>query len=492
MALRPKVNLVVLDPGSGKARPGAWVTIYGANTLDKATLYADDDVATIANPVQANGLGQVAVRIAPGTYDVSMTWDGAAPTVVEDVLAWTPEAVVITSPGDLIIGGPQGIAQRLAVGANGQALIVEGGLPAWRTLSAGHGLPVGADNSLLSYGPGGTVTPIAPGLQDQSLAIQSGVPTWVSILAPGSTLPINQPGDLVIGAPSTGTPIRLARGATEDILKVAPTGGLYWGRTDNIGPGGGHCYLWTSGGYLALYPWEGNQIWINGAARTIPDGGTAGVAPTPGYALDTTYNIYAWWDGLNILLDVSTAPYAQTGGLMHKSGDLSRTLVGMARLIPGPEWGTTPKQRFLLTKFAPSVGQGSAFFTAPRTMAVPQTSFTEIHPEIRTEFLCWSWEQTLLSMSGTALVSTPGTIVQTIMVLDGGVSALSGNVQTSTIANEYISLASTWVGGFSDGYHFATLHANTNHFSSTGTVQWHGDPNGVTATRLHILVNGGG
>ena len=90
---RVKVNYVVLDPGSGKARPGAHVTFYDANTLTKTTLYADDDVTTVANPVQANGLGQVSVRVNPGLYDISMTWDGAQPTVVEDVLAWVPEGV---------------------------------------------------------------------------------------------------------------------------------------------------------------------------------------------------------------------------------------------------------------------------------------------------------------------------------------------------------------------------------------------------------------
>ena len=36
MALRPKLNFVVLDPGSGKARPGAFVTMYASNTLEKA------------------------------------------------------------------------------------------------------------------------------------------------------------------------------------------------------------------------------------------------------------------------------------------------------------------------------------------------------------------------------------------------------------------------------------------------------------------------
>jgi hypothetical protein len=208
--------------------------------------------------------------------------------------------------------------------------------------------------------------------------------------------------------------------------------------------------------------------------------------------VDVTYNVYAYWDGLNILLEPSTVPFTQTGGLMHKSGDLSRTLVGMVRLIPGVGWGTTARQRFLLTKFAPSVGQASGFLTAPRTMSVPHTSYEEIHGEIRVEFLCWDWEQTLISMSGTALVSAPGTIVETLIVYDGGVGQLVGNVQTSAVTNEYISMSADWVGGFTSGYHYVSLYASTNNFSNVGTVTWHGDPNGVTATRLHTLVNGGG
>jgi hypothetical protein len=490
--LRPKVNLVVLDPGSGKARPGALVTFYRANTLDLSALYADDDVTGITNPVQANGLGQVAVRLDTGVYDISMTWDGAQPTVVEDVVAWSPSADVITSPGDLIIGNASGAPTRLAVGANGQVLLVDNGLPAWKTLGAGVGMPAGTPGSLLSYDGSGALASILPGLQDQTLVIQGGVPSWASILAAGQQMPINQPGDLVIGAPSTGTPVRLARGNTDDVLKVSSTGGLSWGRTDTVGHGGGHCYLYVVNDSLILLPWEGSQIWIAGAGRTIPTGGTTPVPPSPGYVADTTYFVYAWWDGSAIQLDVSTVSYAEDGaGLMHKSGDASRTLVGMARLIPGTKWGSTQNQRFLLTKFAPSIGQGTAFFTAPRSMPVPNLSYVEINPEIRAEFLCWGWEQTLVSLSGTAQASAAGTLVTTLLVFDGQVY-LTGNVTTTAVVNEYFNVATSWVGAFSDGYHYVTVFSGNNNFGATGTVTWHGSPDGVTATRIHILVNGGG
>src|SRR4030095_12946142 len=135
---RPKLNLTVLDPGSGRAQPGAWVSVYAANTLILTTLWADDDISTMANPVQANQLGQVAMRVSPGIYDISMSWDGAQPTIVEDVLAWTPEGSVVTAPGDLLVGTATG-PSALRVGQENQLLVVDQGMPTWRHLASNDG-----------------------------------------------------------------------------------------------------------------------------------------------------------------------------------------------------------------------------------------------------------------------------------------------------------------------------------------------------------------
>ena len=122
---RPKMNCVILDPGSGKARPGAYVTVYLANTLTKATLYADDDVSTVqSDPGERARAGGGAS--GSGVYDISMIWDGAQPTVVEDVLAWTPVEALMTEPGDIIIGGPDGEAVRLPLGTRGSGADLRG------------------------------------------------------------------------------------------------------------------------------------------------------------------------------------------------------------------------------------------------------------------------------------------------------------------------------------------------------------------------------
>lgn len=219
---RPKLNLVILDPASGRARPGAWVSIYHANTLTLSPLYSDDDVTGLANPVQANPLGQVAVRVDPGMYDVSATWDGTQPTLVEDVLAWDATAG-ITAPGDISIGDANGNPVRLPIGTQGQVLAVDNGAPAWRFFGPGAGLPDGAAGSLLGYGPGNTLDVIEPGSANQVLAMAGGVPTWSSLVPATIAIPINQPGDLMVGD-ATGAPARLARGATGDVLTVLASG----------------------------------------------------------------------------------------------------------------------------------------------------------------------------------------------------------------------------------------------------------------------------
>jgi hypothetical protein len=437
MPARPKLNLTVLDPGSGRARPGAWVSVYLANTLTLTTLWADDDVSTMANPVQANQLGQVAMRVNPGVYDISMSWDGAQPTVIEDVLAWTPEAAVITEPGDLIVGShPSGSPGRLPVGQHLQVLTVNVANPTWQTLGAGAGLPWGPQGSLLGYGPGPEtyVTPIPPGTQDQALAMAGGYPTWVStLLPPGTTLPINQPGDLVVGAPGTGLPARLAVGALGSALTVSDNQTLVWSEPGGVGPGMGQCYLaYENSNSLWLTPFQGNKIWVNGRSRTIPDGGIR-LAPT-GLSVTTAYYIYVAWTGSALQLEASTIGFQQTGGLWHKSGDPSRTLVGyawVANQSGTPVWIDADWMRGVLSLFNQDERTGEAVMLAPSSttsvVPVPISAAAECY------FIAWGFTTVTMYMAGTAHCNVSGQGFVTYLYLDG--VALVGTQSTPLLAS---------------------------------------------------------
>jgi hypothetical protein len=487
---RPKANLVVLDPGSGKARPGAYVTLYLANTLTKAALYADDDVSTLPNPVQANGLGQIAARVEPGLYDISMTWDGAQPTVVEDVNV-LPTEIVITTPGDVIVGDAQGHASRLAVGTNGQVFLVINGMPQWGTLGAGSGLPTGSPGSILSYGPTGAISSILPGVQDQALVMAGGQPTWASILAPGSTLPINQPGDLVVGAVSTGAPARLPRGNAGEVL-TAQADRVIWANPSSSSAGRGEVTLGLyaygpPGGTVALLGEKGNQIWIDGAMRTLPNEG-ATLLPT-GLTADTLYFVYAAWVSNAIVLEASTTGWQSPSGFAYKNGDPSRTLVGMVRpILSGGtvQFVNSPRQRFVLQYFRTKPIFATACLTAPRVIP-SSTTAVEVHPEIAIEFLSWGFAVDKIDLTGEAIISQGGLLLSTAIVLDGvGKQGLA--ISTNEVNPVWQNIACGHTDYLAEGYHRATLHAWTN--GAAGDTTFWGDAAQLFGCRLTAYIQG--
>ena len=85
-----------------------------------------------------------------------------------------------------------------------------------------------------------------------------------------------------------------------------------------------------------LNPRGGNRIQINGSIEEIPSGGVA--LSNSSLSVDTTYWVYAYMNGTAMALEASTTANATDTasgnvGVEIKTGDSTRTLVGMARLI---------------------------------------------------------------------------------------------------------------------------------------------------------------
>ena len=113
---------------------------------------------------------------------------------------------------------------------------------------------------------------------------------------------------------------------------------------------------------LSYLPFNGNQIKINGAWRTIPTTGIVGLGRTGVFvagvagqnlAAGTRYFVYAFMNGSVITADYSTTTHATSltpgnAGVEIKSGDDTRTLIGMV----GTRVGTSdfidiPAQRWV-------------------------------------------------------------------------------------------------------------------------------------------------
>lgn len=97
----------------------------------------------------------------------------------------------------------------------------------------------------------------------------------------------------------------------------------------------GQCELTFPNPNIRLIPKGGASLVIDGTARSVPSGGVD-LAPT-GLTPDTLYRIYASWSGSAIVLEASTTGHTlHTNGVRIKSGDATRTLVGLVFVLAGP------------------------------------------------------------------------------------------------------------------------------------------------------------
>ena len=160
----------------------------------------------------------------------------------------------------------------------------------------------------------------------------------------------------------------------------------------------GQCRLTKSGANLLLSPYQGNGLTINGVVQKIP---SAGVTLAPGaLSIGTTYYIYAYMVSTVMTLEAVTTGHSTdtATGVEIKTGDVTRTLVGMARPITGPAWQDTLNQRFVVSWFNARPTSLSSAFTATRSYS--SATYGEPNSEIRNEFLIWGGDAATSQISG--------------------------------------------------------------------------------------------
>ena len=231
--------------------------------------------------------------------------------------------------------------------------------------------------------------------------------------------------------------------------------------------GHGQCKLTKSGSNLLLLPFDGNRIVINSLLRTIPDAGVS-LAPTS-LAASTVYYIYAYMVSTTVTLEASTTAYAiQTGtGVYTKSGDVTRTLVGLARTTSGVAWADTAAQRFVLSHFNRRNKNLANNFTVDRTTT--SATFVEMNTEIRCEFVTWADESIAVGYAGSVRTSGNNEVYAAIGI--DNITAVQGVTTTVATATVACGHAHNYHATLSEGYHYATVLG-----LATG---------GVTATFLH-------
>lgn len=241
----------------------------------------------------------------------------------------------------------------------------------------------------------------------------------------------------------------------------------------------GQCLLALSGGNLVLSRKNGRLLTINGAAEVIPSAGVT-LAAT-GLTPSTLYYIYAYMSSGTMTLEASaTVPAVDaTTGISIKTGDATRTLVGMARPVTGPAWVDSTAQRFVRSWYNDSGVKLFNNFTASRTTT--SITFIELNSEIRCEFLIWTSEFVEAMGAGSNFNNTASGRNMTSLGFDGTTTEVSGNQSILAGSSQLTTFAAQALkSGLSQGYHYVTLLGSVD--SGTGT--WNGDQDGRRSSIL--------
>ena len=247
-----------------------------------------------------------------------------------------------------------------------------------------------------------------------------------------------------------------------------------------------HCgrLTYVSATAIKFAPFNGDQIKINGDIYRIPSAGIAGVANTSVFVngtgaqnlgASTLYYVYAFINSGVVTADFSTTAHSTSTtegnvGTEIKTGDNTRTLVGMVRTNGSSQFVDSAAQRFVLSWFNRQTRGGYAAFTADRTTT--STTFVEINTEIRNEFLTWSGEAVIADISGTGNNSTTNRFIFTGISFDGGTPDFMAGSQASTAGlNNSVACGGT-KNGLSEGYHYATLFGSVANPGTNGTATW--------------------
>lgn len=229
----------------------------------------------------------------------------------------------------------------------------------------------------------------------------------------------------------------------------------------------GQCRLVKSGANLLLQPYNGNRLIIGGTPRIVPAAGVS-LAPT-GLTANTTYFLYAFMNGANMALEASTTGHSTDAatGVEVKTGDPSRTYVGIARPGPGPVWIDTQSQRFVWSYFNPLPIIASGSFSAARSTAA--NSPTELNPEIQVQFVCGAGVKVRFVFQGVVtLTGSAGQVALTNIGVDSVTvnSTVSAQYQRDTGSNIGTANVEFNTVSLAEGFHYATVLGYVNSGSS--------------------------
>jgi hypothetical protein len=247
-------------------------------------------------------------------------------------------------------------------------------------------------------------------------------------------------------------------------------GGAGWlGSQDLVIPATGAQLQFTNATTLTLAPKNGGLLWVNGFNYAVP---AALTVSNTGLAASTLFYVYAAVTAGALSLDApSTTGYAlAANGMPQKSGDATRTLVGMIYTNGSSQFVQQDGSWQVVSYFQRSLQRTRTRFSVNRT--TNSNTFVELNTEIRNGFLCWAGENVSFMVSGAQQSSASGTPATTAVGFDGTTPEQAmGAINPPSGATYQTSIGISDVKtGLSEGLHYATLLGA----SGGGTATWIG------------------
>lgn len=304
--------------------------------------------------------------------------------------------------------------------------------------------------------------------QDQSIAhiVQHGIAVW------SSTMEYQASKSYVQGSDGK---IYVSVALSTNQNPVTDVSNTYWKLAfqDTLSPSHGQCRLTiVNATSIRLSPYDGNNLVIGGVARRLTSSGAT--LTNSGMNINTLYYIYAFWTGTAISLEFSATGHSpdSTTGVEIKTGDSSRTLVGMVYTNGSAQFSDGPTARLVASWFNRRAVGGSVTTSGPLNFT--SVSNAEISTSLRVQFLTWANEAVDIKASGQYTNSTATQSVAVITYVD---SAAYGNVCGSYIPANGVGMAFsssnslTPTGGYlSEGFHTARIFGSVT--AGTGTVTY--------------------
>ena len=236
--------------------------------------------------------------------------------------------------------------------------------------------------------------------------------------------------------------------------------------------------VYSDANHLTLNRFGGSWLFINGLNYQIPS--SAPTLNVSGASASQLNYIYAYISGGAVTLEKSTTAYAtdSTYGHLIKSGDATRTLVGLAYTTGSTQWADSEAQRFTRSYYNDPGITTKSYFTTTRS--TNSTGYVELHSEIRNEFVVWAGETVHLAASGMRRVNSNSVVTDVSMGIDSANAEDTWNsaYDANGASDGYMPVGMTLLkSGLGEGYHYATLIGKVNY--GAAQLQMHGGSQGL-------------